>query len=242
MRQLPLWYPLCAQVFTTITALAEGKEECLKGPLVLQELPTCAVLNLAKKPIFQDETWEWKTQKSDAWDGPYDCVEDYCVYVNRDPNGGMVLISAEANVHVIDNFPKHKMFRHDTQPFYVAEMPGKGIGLVANRTIKRGEIIMQTTPAMLIQFGPHLDIDRETRLVLYERAARRLPKERYEGFMRQYGTDEYIKIDRNAFTIFINGNQTFSGHLAVYPDVARMNHDCRPKYDFFVPLFQCDYD
>lgn len=238
MRQYTLLYSLYAHLFITITALAED-EECLKGPLILPEQPTCAVSTLVKKHTFQDDAWEWKTQKSDAWDGPYDCIGEYCVYVSRDLDrlGGMVLISAETNVHVIDSFTKNDMFRHETQPFDVAEMPGKGIGLVANRTIKRGEIIMQTTPAMLIQFGPHLDFDEETRLNLYKRAAKRLPKETYERLMRQYGTDEYHKLDRNAFTIFINGNHTLSGHLAIYPDVARMNHDCRPKYVIFLPLF-----
>lgn len=230
MRQSTLFYAICTHLFAT-AALAEKEAECLKGPLVLEGRPPCApTFKLKKKPTFQDEKFEWKGKKSDAWDGPYDCVENYCVYVNSDLNDGMVLVSAETNVHVVDGFPKHKMFQHDIKPFYVAEMPKKGgIGLVANRTIKKGEIIMQTTPAMLIQFGPHLDFDGESRLKLYERASKRLPKKQYDSFMRQYGADEYMKVDRNAFRLFINGENPFSGHLAIYPDVAQMNHDCRPK-------------
>ncbi|KAK4451375.1 hypothetical protein QBC34DRAFT_483919 [Podospora aff. communis PSN243] len=203
MRQTTLFYGLCAQLLALV-ASAEKPQECLKGPLVLE----------------------------DAWDGPYDCVENYCVFVNRELGDGLVLISDERNVHVIDNFPKKKLFKYESPPYYVKEMPGKGIGLVANRTIKSGDVIMQTTPAMLVQFGPHLDFDGETRIQLYERAAKRLPKKTYEDFMKQWGVDEYIKIDRNSFRLFINGEQNFSGHLAVYPEVARMNHDCRPNIHY----------
>ncbi|KAK0656925.1 hypothetical protein B0T16DRAFT_316690 [Cercophora newfieldiana] len=192
----------------------------------------CEVSKPEPKPTFKDEKWEWKGEKSAAWDGPYDCVEDYCVFVNHGLGDGLVLISAEQNVHVIDNFPKKKLFKHDTLPFYVKEMPGKGIGLVANRTIKKGEIIMETTPSALIQFGPHLDFDGETRLKLYERAVKRLPEQQHKDFMRQYGVDEFIKVDRNSFRLFINGENNFSGHLAIYPDVARINHDCRPNIHY----------
>jgi hypothetical protein len=228
MRQTTLFYGLCAQLFALV-ASAEKPQECLKGPLVLEAHETCAASNPEKKSIFKDEKWEWKGEKSGAWDGPYDCIENYCVFVNRQLGEGLVLISDERNVHVIDDFPKKKLFKYDAPPYNVKEMPGKGIGLIANRTIKRGDVIMQTTPSMLVQFGPHIDFDGETRIRLYERAAKRLPKESYDAFMRQYGVDEFIKIDRNSFRLFINGENNFSGHLAVYPDVARMNHDCRPK-------------
>ncbi|KAK0632653.1 hypothetical protein B0T14DRAFT_598083 [Immersiella caudata] len=228
MRQTALLYGLCAQLLA-LAVSADKQGECLKGPLVLEGHETCAASSSEKKPIFKDEKWEWKGEKSDAWDGPYDCVENYCVFVNRELGGGLVLISDERNVHVIDNFPKKKLFKYESPPWYVKEMPGKGIGLIANRTIKKGDVIMQTTPSMLSQFGPHLDFDGETRIQLYERAAKRLPKEEYEAFMGQYGVDEFIKVDRNSFRLFINGENSFSGHLAIYPHVSRMNHDCRPN-------------
>jgi len=222
MRHSALLYALCAHLFAHRT-WAEDTESCPRNPFEI----TCTAPK--QKISFQAERWYWKGEKSEAWDGPYDCVEEYCVYVNRNLNGGLVLISAEKNVHVIDKFPVVKTYEHDVPPFYAAQIPGKGIGLIANRTIHKNEIIMQTTPAMLVQFGPHLDFDGETRLELYQRAVQRLPQERRDMFMSQHGVDEFMKVDRNAFRLFINGEQNFSGHLGVYPDVSRFNHDCRPK-------------
>jgi len=211
---------------------AKQEEQCLQRPLILESQRSCTLAAAPeKKWKFKDEKWDWKIEKSDAWDGPYDCINEYCVFVNPGSHGGgMVLISAERNVHVIDRFPKKVVFKHQgAPPYYVSKIPGKGIGLIADRTIQRGEIIMNTLPSLLVQFSPHLDLDRETRLELYKRAAKRLPPHKYKSFMRQYGADEHIKIDRNSFRLFINGDQNFSGHLANYPEVAQMNHDCRPK-------------
>jgi len=212
------------------TEIWAKQEQCLQRSLIFDSQPSCTLAAPEKKSKIKDEKWDWKTEKSAAWDGPYDCINEYCVFVNPSLDGGMVLISAEPNVHIIDRFPKKKLFQHDVSPYYTTKIPGKGIGLVANRTIQRGEITLNKRPSLLVQLGPHLDLDRETRLELYQRAAKRLPPHKYEFFMRQYGADEHVKIDRNAFRLIINGDQPISGHLADYPEVAQLNHDCRPKY------------
>ena len=68
--------------------------------------------------------------------------------------------------------------------FYEAEVPGKGIGLFANRTIKKGEIVMQQTPALLIQSTPHLDLEPEVREELYKEAVGILLEGTREQFLR----------------------------------------------------------
>lgn len=198
-------------------------------PLILHSDLLC--LKPRKKIRFRPGKGEWKIQSSPKWEGPFDCLEDdkYCVYVNPHMNDGLILISHEKNVHVIDQFPVSKKYTHGSQPFYAAQIPGKGIGLIANTTIRKGETIMRTTPAILVQFGPHIDYDDDVRLELYRRSIQRLPQATRDMVLRQHGDDEFVKIDRNAFRIFINRDQPFSGHLGVYPDVSRLNHDCRPK-------------
>lgn len=236
MRNLGFLYGLCALL--TSAARAENAGECPQTPLRRESDLTCAAPRPEKpepktKTSFKDGKWRWNwDDHSEDWDGPYDCIENYCVFVNPKLNDGLVLISPEPNVGVIDNFPKKKLFKHEVPPFYATPIPGKGIGLIANRTIKKNEIIFNTTPAMLVQFGPHIDFDGETRLELYDRSVERLPPATRELFKSQYGEDTFMKVDRNAFRLFINGERPFSGHLAVYPEVSRMNHDCRPNIHY----------
>ncbi|KAK1750369.1 hypothetical protein QBC47DRAFT_353319 [Echria macrotheca] len=222
---------LFAYLFVTETWAKE--DQCLQRPPILDSQQSCPLAAPEKKWEFKDEKWDWKSKKPAAWDGPYDCINEYCTFVNPTLDGGMVLISAERNIDVIDRFSKKKLFKHDAPPYYATQIPGKGIGLVANRTIEKGEIIMNTLPSLLVQFSPHLDLDGETRLELYKRAAKRLPPHKYEFFMRQYGPDEYTKIDRNSFRVFLTGDRNkFSGHLADYLEVAQLNHDCRPNIHY----------
>ncbi|KAK0730195.1 hypothetical protein B0H67DRAFT_478747 [Lasiosphaeris hirsuta] len=157
---------------------------------------------------------------------------EYCTFLNPHMNGGLVLLSSEVNVDVIDAFPFERTLVYEAPPFYLQEMPGKGFGLIANRSILKGEVVMKNTPALLVQFGPHLELDGETRLDFYEKAVRRLPKERQDSFMRQYGEDVFVKIDRNSFRLFINGERKYSGHLGCFPDVSKFNHDCRPNLHY----------
>lgn len=248
MRNLGVFYYALCVLFTSTSAAAAqadehidtGKEECPQTPLTRESDLTCVAPQPKPKPepktktTFRDGKWRWNyDDHSDDWDGPYDCIESYCVFVNPKLNDGLVLISPEPNVGVIDNFSNTKeLFKHETPPFYATPIPGKGIGLIANRTIKKNEIIFHTTPAMLVQFGPHLDFDGETRLELYDRAVAHLPPTAQEHFQSQYGEDAFMKVDRNAFRLFINGERPYSGHLAVYPQVSRMNHDCRPNIHY----------
>ena len=113
--------------------------------------------------------------------------------------------------------------------YYEAEVPGKGAGLFANRTIRKGEIIMQRAPALLLQATPHRDLDAESREELYKTAIDRLPAVTKARFLNQIGSSIYDKSERNAFRMFVDGAHKHSAHLAIFPEVSKMNHDCRPK-------------
>jgi hypothetical protein len=113
--------------------------------------------------------------------------------------------------------------------FYEAEIPGKGTGLIANRTIRKGEIIMERPPALLIQSVPHVDLGPEVREEVYQAAVDRLPETARARFLHQVGSTIYDKIDRNSFRIFVDGDHKHSAHLGVFPEVSKFNHDCRPK-------------
>ncbi|KAK3388099.1 hypothetical protein B0T20DRAFT_109278 [Sordaria brevicollis] len=157
------------------------------------------------------------------------CIKEYCNFANPTMGDGLVLISTPANVDILNSFSPLIKSNSQSPPFEVREIPGKGIGLFANRTIQRGEIVMQYTPTLIVQFGPHIDLPSSDRESFYQDAVTHLPSPRRDAFMAQFGKDIFTKIDRNAFRMFINGQNPYSGHLGAFPEVARMNHDCRPN-------------
>ena len=229
--------PLCTLILAHEVS-AELLSECTQSPLLLQHHLACPSpwrpsATRKQTPTPKSVKSSWKGKPSAPWDGPYDCSDKYCTYVNRHLNGGLVLISVEDNVHLIDQFPVLPTYSpsnsSDDAPFYAAQIPGKGVGLIARRAIRRNEVILRNTPAMLIQFGPHLDFSAAEREDVYAKAARLLPEPRRREFARQFGVTTFEKVDKNSFRLFINGRRNFSGHIGVYPDVSRMNHDCRPK-------------
>jgi hypothetical protein len=65
---------------------------------------------------------------------------------------------------------------------------------------------------------------------VYDAAMARLPKSRRDAFLAQMGHDMHAKIETNCFLTFVHGvGDEPSSHLTCYPDIARFNHDCRPK-------------
>ena len=94
---------------------------------------------------------------------------------------------------------------------------------------------MQRLPTMLIQFdmpgrdagpGSGNELTGDERLAMYDKAVARMDERTRESFNSQVGDDAVSKVDRNSFRMFVDGDE---GHLGAYPDVARFNHDCRPK-------------
>lgn len=152
------------------------------------------------------------------------------MFWNQEVGDGIVVISTSRNAYLAANFPIPPTAEIEpTSSFYEKQLPGKGMGLIANRTIRKGEIIMQRTPTLLIQAKPHVYLDAEIREKLYQAALERLSESTRRKFLRQYGDTVHLKVDKNAFRMETDGKAPLSEHFAVFPDVSRMNHDCRPK-------------
>ncbi|RYP10565.1 hypothetical protein DL765_008069 [Monosporascus sp. GIB2] len=147
--------------------------------------------------------------------------------------GGIVLITSQRNANIVSSLPT-ALDAHEASPppFYAADIPGKGVGLIANRTIRRGEFIMVRSPTMMVQVAAHLGLDPENRDMLYKEALSRLPKRAQDSFMSQMGRNIGEKIDMNAFQLYVDGRNESSSHLSCYPEVSRFNHDCRPNVHY----------
>jgi hypothetical protein len=219
-------------------------KSCSWNPLVREDQPTCAAPRSKPRPKTShsvpqveirnpnDKRYEpHKAYKLPAsWKGPDHCFREFCLFSNPDAgDDGMILITTSRNAYIAANSFIPKNIGLEPTAYYEAEVPGKGAGLFANRTIRKGEIIMQRAPALLIQATPHRELDPEVREELYTTAINRLPEATKTRFLNQMGSSIYDKSEMNAFRMFVDGEHKHSAHLGIFPEVSKMNHDCRPK-------------
>ncbi|RYP93283.1 hypothetical protein DL770_000572 [Monosporascus sp. CRB-9-2] len=168
-----------------------------------------------------------------GWKGLESCTRQACIFSNAEVGGGIVLVTSQRNADIVSSFPT--VLDADAAsppPFYAADIPGKGVGLIANRTIRRGELIMMRPATMMVQVAAHHGLDPENRDMLYKRALSRLPKRAQYSFMSQMGRDISEKIDMNAFQVYVDARNESGSHLSSYPEVSRFNHDCRPNVHY----------
>jgi ribosomal RNA assembly protein len=160
------------------------------------------------------------------------------VYTNSTFSGGRG-ISIFTTPRIAEEFVALLPFRDSTVldginnpdgPWYTQKLPAKGIGMLAKRNLKRGDLIAAYTPVLLAHMEDALSArDREKFLRF---AVDQLPvatKESYFSLATIFGDPTVIVQDvvkANAFEMQVGGQM----HLAVIPEPSRMNHECAPKY------------
>ncbi|KAL8371077.1 hypothetical protein RB595_001097 [Gaeumannomyces hyphopodioides] len=182
-----------------------------------------------------------------SWRGPHFCVADMCVYSNPSfsQGRGVVVVGtargAEAVANALDvarQPPPPREPAAGAVQFEQKEVPGKGLGLVAARPIRRGELIMARPPVIVVHQDA-IDMEAEAaRLRLYDAAMAQLPQGTVEDFLslavqsatKDRGRKVKDIMDTNSFNTVVGG----LSHVASYLDVSRLNHDCRPNLVFHV--------
>ncbi|TDZ24884.1 SET domain-containing protein 5 [Colletotrichum orbiculare MAFF 240422] len=116
-------------------------------------------------------------------------------------------------------------------PYEVKEIPGKGLGVVANAAIRAGEVVMREYPRILqtasadVLEGP----ERGEVMWVLEEGFVRLPREdqaRIFDLARSTGGHPVEDVIRtNTFGVTFN-NVT---HHGLFPGIARINHACKPN-------------
>lgn len=187
------------------------------------------------------------------WTSPPICaqiIEDstasgdlFCMYSKRDFDNGRGLIAfttpsnakamAENNVlrtgHHIKNSETSSM-----PPFEMREIPGKGFGLFANRTIYRGERLIQEPPMIIYHNEIGSFVDNKKRILLHQEGMSRLSIDSREEFLKLYKNPKRLALDdvdnilqTNAFGALF-GEHTDT-HMNLHPLASRINHECRGK-------------
>lgn len=141
--------------------------------------------------------------------------------------------------------------------FEVKEIPGRGKGLVANKTINFGEVISYNTPLLIVDrkfFDSEGGLEKEQRFTLLREAVSKLPVSSQKLFYEQCTRESGIEpvsgkrnpeaeiediMKTNSYTgyftsLFPDKTKTEDPvtHGANIPESSRLNHDCRPNTHF----------
>lgn len=218
-KRMAFWQSLLIVAALSTSQAAPGAEDCPWSPL----LSSCPVTAATRQSPNEDGSWT----------GPQLCVGSHCVYQLP---GGVVLATTAENARIVrevaDAYPVVDGSGSEESSFYEAEIPGKGIGLIANRTIRRGEHIMAYTPTLMSQLLLHNTIPDRSRDKLYDNAVQKLPAARRRAFLNMIGATISEKLDKNCFRMGVGGDPEEGSHFGCFPEVARFNHDCRPNTQY----------
>jgi hypothetical protein len=165
----------------------------------------------------------------------------------------MVAITTSPNLKrlkkMFDDPNAHGSSLTSPPPFHLAEIKGKGLGLVANTTLRRGDRLMQVPPAVLIHRSFLEQVPAHAQIPLLEAAVTELPAPLQQAFLSQMSHSdphqeqhEYHSLAHkisailatNSFQLDLGGGggQGQGQHYANYPHASRFNHDCRPNVVF----------
>jgi hypothetical protein len=168
--------------------------------------------------------------------------QPYCVFSDQNfaSGRGIFIVTAQTFAYAMlehDAFQRPQTLEHinryENPPFEQHEFPGKGRGLVANKTLNQGDQIFASTPILITD--PDLyELPESERLALLHRGIATLPKSTQSLFWELHGhtpDDDEIddRITTNNFEVAIDG----ISQSALFPEIAMLNHDCRPNAAYF---------
>jgi hypothetical protein len=154
----------------------------------------------------------------------------------------MSVISTRQNLETIktltDGLQTQESWQESRYPphLYVAEVSGKGLGLIANQSLRRGTPVMETAPALVVHRKFLEQLPAEVQQPLLDAAVDSLPPKTRSLFLSQMGHFGGPKITdilaTNSFQMDLGGSD--GHHYGNYPEVSRFNHDCRPNVAFYI--------
>ena len=127
---------------------------------------------------------------------------------------------------------KSNVLEADAPAVEAIPIPNKGTGVVALRDIQPGEILMSERPLIympdeIYQIDEPVDIE----IWLDKRINKMTEPDRVKFYSLTDSRGD-TDSDRSAFGIFFTNCMNYEGDAALFPDIARVNHSCKPNADF----------
>jgi len=179
----------------------------------------------------------------------------YCVFIDVNFAGGrgLSIITTRQRADYLATLPAFTVpdtttgfnldfTRLGSIKFEVRDIPGKGKGIIATDYIRRGERILANTASLMIDYAVFSDLDYNIYTELQAYAVDHLPLAHRDAILNLSSHNAtnltYTQLlDRiiatNMFDIEPDEDDPFEEPFAVvFPDIARLNHDCRPNADY----------
>ncbi|KAI1341166.1 SET domain-containing protein [Xylariaceae sp. FL0016] len=192
------------------------------------------------------------SQDCSPWTHQPECIESedgsgikYCVFSNSQfGNQGVSIVTtpetAASSVDILNDaglsHVTNPWNQTQTPPYELFEHASKGLGVRATRPIPRASTIMTDWASVLLDLSFPTSVRRQHGYRLLHRAIDQLADpDRILGLGRMPSSASPDLVENvvrtNAFTYHLGGDDGDSErpHAAVYADVARINHACRPN-------------
>lgn len=180
-----------------------------------------------------------------GWLDTGQCAQNYCLHAYQAfHNGrGISVISTPANIPKIKSMilalesqlQSDGISSRKPPPFHLSPIPGKGLGLVANTTLHRGDAVMSLPPVLVIHRSFLESLTPAAQHPLLDAAVSHLPPSTQSLFLGQMAHSAGHRISAilatNSFQTDL-GEAAGGQHYGNYPEVSRFNHDCRPNLAF----------
>ncbi len=170
------------------------------------------------------------------WIQPPECVptdnetDSFCVFSARGFAGGRgvsILTTPDGieDIQQLRAFTEKKILsnvnkRLQPPPFEERQLPGRGVGLIANKTIHRGDRIFAHSAILLLDSDAWENLEDDEWIEMEKKAVNNLPQPTKQLFMDLHGHEGIDpisdRINTNAFEVEI-GEDTF---YAVFPEIA----------------------
>ncbi|OHE91877.1 hypothetical protein CORC01_12830 [Colletotrichum orchidophilum] len=189
----------------------------------------------------QANAWHPWTQKPVCVGSKTTKTSQHCAFVKEDFQGSKSLLIVTnpevvaGDVSLVEDLDSQwtsirpPLGPTELPPFNVDTIPGKGLGAVANTSIRSGDIVLREHPVILQLAEVSRSIGRMQALWVLEEGFIRLPREDQERvFNLSRSTGGHILEDiirTNTFGATLNK----VAHFGLFPNVARINHACKPN-------------
>ncbi|TLD18290.1 hypothetical protein E2P81_ATG12085 [Venturia nashicola] len=124
-------------------------------------------------------------------------------------------------------------------PYESRQLPGRGMGLIANRTLQKGDHIFSMTPVVMIEEKIFDIFAKSDRLPYLRTMVKRLPERSEKRLMDLCGhfggdpAEDIINTNAFAIDMWEDDDDEETAYNVVFPEISRLNHDCRPNAHYY---------
>ncbi|KAF7534499.1 hypothetical protein G7054_g6198 [Neopestalotiopsis clavispora] len=229
---------------------------------------------LSPGPSVEEDEAAIQEEASRLWPISNPCAPNgtraYCVYSHpgfASGRGISIMTSAQRAISIAKSaafasLAEQRETEHDLPPlnagsssnssplWSVQDVPGKGKGLVARRSLEAGDHIMSATPSVMIDYDVFTGVADAAELWALQVAAVAGLSDGHRDIFLGLSThdddfaDHAERVSKiiltNSFDIPLGGivpkrgeEENDENFYTVFPEISRMNHDCRPNAEYY---------